>query len=184
MPDFYQGCELWDLSLVDPDNRRPVDFGARQAMLAELQGSGRPLAPLLASLMRTPEDGRIKLHVTQRALALRRARRPVFDQGRYDPLTATGPAGEHVVAFARARGEAAIVVVVGRHLHRLSEPGRLPVGEVWRDSRLLLSEALSRRRFRDVLSDTVLDPGARGLTPSLPLAAVFAHLPVALLEAL
>jgi (1->4)-alpha-D-glucan 1-alpha-D-glucosylmutase len=185
VPDFYQGTELWDFSLVDPDNRRPVDFAARRALLGELRPHPeRPAAGLAAALAAAPEDGRIKLFCTQRALTFRRSRRPLFEQGRYDPLTAAGAAADHVLAFARVRGETATLAVVGRHFVRLCPDGEHPVGERWRDTRLRLPEALAARRYRNVLTDELIEPASAGPEPSLPLAHVFAHLPVALLEAL
>src|SRR5258706_5722433 len=93
VPDFYQGTELWDFSLVDPDNRRPVDYAARAAMLAKM-----PAAP---TLLRRWTDGRVKLFVTQRSLALRAAHTALFRDGAYTPLDA----GPNVVAFTRTHGD-------------------------------------------------------------------------------
>ncbi|MHB8987005.1 MAG: malto-oligosyltrehalose synthase, partial [Eubacteriales bacterium] len=102
VPDFYQGTELWNFSLVDPDNRRPVDFGSRQELLAELikeeAGDRRALAGKLADRW---QDGRIKLYLTYRALRLRRDHRDLFAEGEYIPLDVSGPARKHTCAFAR-----------------------------------------------------------------------------------
>jgi (1->4)-alpha-D-glucan 1-alpha-D-glucosylmutase len=185
VPDFYQGCEQWDFSLVDPDNRRPVDFAARRAALAALASgpSQRPTSTTLASLAATPEDGRIKLLVTRRGLALRRARRALFERGRYEPLTAQGTQGEHVIAFARVHGKEAALIVATRLPCGLTPDGRWPTGDLWADSRLLLPAALGTRRYRDVLSNTAIEFRAGDATPVLPLARIFAELPVAILEA-
>jgi (1->4)-alpha-D-glucan 1-alpha-D-glucosylmutase len=183
VPDIYQGTELWDFSLVDPDNRRPVDFARRRALLRELlPHPERPAGALLEQLVHRPEDGRVKLLVMQRALAFRRAQRALFEQGRYEPLAASGARAEHVVAFARVRGEAAALVVAGRHFAGLGEKAaQLPLGEVWRDTRLLLPEPLAGRHFRDAFTGETITPGP-ATSQSLPVNRLFARLPVALLE--
>lgn len=118
VPDFYQGTEFWDLSLVDPDNRRPVDFGARQAALNSLD------EPDWNGLMTRWPDGLIKLAWTRRLLKLRNALADVFAQGDYQPLAVHGTHADHVVAFARRHGRSAAIVVVGRHFAPLTQAGR------------------------------------------------------------
>jgi len=117
VPDFYQGTELWDLSLVDPDNRRPVDFSARRSFLAE----GRLPWDKLASRW---QDGRIKLAVTHALLALRQGLPELFRHGTYDPIEAAGQHADHVVAFARGGKKERVVVAVGRHFAPLTDGGR------------------------------------------------------------
>ena len=165
VPDIYQGCELAGLSLVDPDNRRPVDFGRRRGLLADLDASRLDLA--------VPADGgarldAAKLLVTARAVRLRRAR-PEWFAGGYAPVSAAGPAADHVVAFARGgsdTGGPAVTVAT-----------RLPVGlrarGGWSDTVLPL--AGPARGWVDVLTGAVF----RG--DSLPLGDVMGALPVALL---
>jgi (1->4)-alpha-D-glucan 1-alpha-D-glucosylmutase len=184
VPDIYQGTELWDFSLVDPDNRRPVDWGARRRLLAGLQvHPERPVGPLLAELMAEAEDGRIKLFVTSRALGYRRANAALFREGRYEPLGATGAQRDHVLAFARVNSHRAVLVVVGRHYARLGEPAAAPVGATWRDTRLALPEGLlggrSLRTVRNVLTGATIDLQRDG---TLALSDVCADLPVALVE--
>ncbi len=118
VPDFYQGTEFWDLSLVDPDNRRPVDFGARHAALNALD------EPDWNALMARWPDGLIKLAWTRRLLKLRNALADVFTQGDYQPLAVQGTHADHVVAFARRHGRSAAIVVVGRHFAPLTQAGR------------------------------------------------------------
>ena len=102
VPDFYQGTELWDDSLVDPDNRRPVDFSTRQALLAGLhQRAAEGLVPLVQELLAQWWDGRIKLYMTYQALQCRRTHRALCRDGDYLPLASIGPRRDHVVAFAR-----------------------------------------------------------------------------------
>jgi (1->4)-alpha-D-glucan 1-alpha-D-glucosylmutase len=183
VPDFYQGSELWDFSLVDPDNRRPVDYGRRRALLRTLQGgepgapgaSARDLPALAERLLAAPEDGRVKMLVVSRALTFRRSEPAPFQHGSYEPLQTAGTHAERAVAFARVHHDRAVIAVVGRHFTKLSGP---PVGAAWGDTRLQLPEALVGRRWRNVLTEATLAAGR-----AHPLREIFAHLPVALLEA-
>ena len=153
IPDFYQGSELWDLALVDPDNRRPVDFAFRRTLLDDIQARIGPerigedphdLASLCAELLAAWPDGRIKLYVTHRALTLRRSRPALFQSGRYLPLSGTGAHAEHIVAFARLDGAEAVMVAVPRLAARLTGfDGRFPLGpSVWGDTRISLDPGL------------------------------------------
>ena len=189
VPDIYQGCELWDWSLVDPDNRRPVDYGLRRELLAELRtrlvaAGPDELAALAAELLQTSADGRIKLYVTHRALELRRARPALFSGGTYLPLAASGPRAEHIVAFARAHQAGEILTVVPRLSARLAG-GRLvpPTGAaVWGDDLLLLPNVPPCTRYRNSLTGevAVVRAGAEGA--GLRLADVLRSFPVGLLE--
>src|SRR5947209_8624064 len=104
VPDFYQGSEFWDLSLVDPDNRRPVAFGIRQAALAGLAAEQD-----WRTLQGSWEDGRIKLALTSRLLALRTAYASLFRDGDHAPVRVAGEHRDHVLAFARSRGREAVI---------------------------------------------------------------------------
>ena len=117
VPDFYQGTELWDLSLVDPDNRRPVDFAVRESELANEPADW----PALAAQWR---DGRIKAALTRRLLRLRRDYGELFRRGSYEPLPVSGPQAEHVIAFARSWKRQRLVVAIGRHFVPLTDGGR------------------------------------------------------------
>ena len=179
VPDIYQGTELWDFSLVDPDNRRPVDFSRRQRMLQELQAreaAGDPALP--GELLAAWRDGRVKLFLTYKALLIRQSSRELFAAGDYLPLEVAGPAREHVVAFARHRKDQWVIVAAGRFFARLTTPAHPPVGEaVWQQTRLLLPAA-APGNWREELGGRLIAGGTEGL----PLAAVFAQLPVALLR--
>jgi len=183
--DFYRGTELWDLSLVDPDNRRPVDFASRAARLDEIaREAGRDAAGLAERLMRDPEDGRVKLFVTARALAFRRAHRALFERGSCLPIASTGPRTEHVIAFARVEGGEAALAVAGRWYVGLGAPELAPVGEpAWQETRLLIPRELAARRWREAITGALVETrdGAHGRT--LRVADALARLPVALLEA-
>lgn len=184
VPDFYQGSEIWDFSLVDPDNRRPVDYARRVSLLGKirkLQAQGP--ATLIEELMRDAADGAIKLFVTSRGLCFRKSHRELLESGSYIPLRAVGARQNHVIAFARSLGGRSLIAVAGRFFRSLDAEQRRPTGrEVWGDSALLLRRNLSRAVWRDVFSESVVEIATRSGAPTLPLAAVFAHLPVALLE--
>ncbi len=193
VPDIYQGQELWDFSLVDPDNRRPVDFTKRKEILAQLQselsaGDDARLA-LARHLANHPTDPRLKMFVTWQLLRFRREHADLFQQGSYLPLEIEGTNSSHVVAFAwrwktLEQTEKTAVVVVPRLLSRLRShsvnaddiPGP-PLGPVWSDTRLLLAD-LPCESVRNLFTGQTLYPEANNL---LPLATVFADFPVALL---
>ena len=114
-PDFYQGTELWDFSLVDPDNRRPVDFAQRRAMLAAIQtGFENDREPLIEDMLSAMEDGRIKMFLIWRALSARRRFAEVFGGGEYHPLSPLGRRRNSVIAFARRKGPQWALIVVPR----------------------------------------------------------------------
>lgn len=143
VPDIYQGCELWDFSLVDPDNRRPVDFAAREAMLYQLADEfarqGENLAPELLS--RWP-DGMVKLFVTWRLLTLRRQQVELFETAPYEPLDVEGEHADHLCAYLRGDEAGRVLTVVPRlplRLRRNAAPW--PCGaEVWADTQVILAE--------------------------------------------
>ncbi len=136
IPDFYQGSEFWDFSLVDPDNRRPVDYSLRQSALHDLRRRAESgLTDLLGELLAHPEDGRIKQFLIQRALTVRRRQPEIFQQGGYLPLSAEGKYADHVFAFAREHAEGCVVAVVPRLLAPLLEEGAYPLGDdFWHDT--------------------------------------------------
>ncbi len=176
VPDFYQGTELWDLSLVDPDNRRPVDFPRRAQMLDELCQAAELDTPGLIDRLRTSlEDGRIKMLVTARCLAVRRVRRELFVRGAYRPVTATGTARDQVIAFERSHEGARVIVACGRHFTALAAAPDDPVGRCWGDTTIMVGDG----RVRDAVTGRSLTAGRDG---TLALTEVFAHLPVAMLE--
>ncbi|MDQ3804471.1 MAG: malto-oligosyltrehalose synthase [Acidobacteriota bacterium] len=184
VPDFYQGTELWSFTLVDPDNRRPVDYERRQSLLAGLRARGDgDRAALVGELLDRPGDGRVKLYVTTRALNFRKARRELFRRGDYLPLEAAGRRAGNVVAFARKDGEDEVVVVAGRFFTRLgvgrAGPLRLRAA-AWDDTTLALGDQLGGARWRDLFTGTEFDaPEGRR---TLRLSDVLSPLPVALLE--
>jgi (1->4)-alpha-D-glucan 1-alpha-D-glucosylmutase len=119
VPDFYQGTEFWDLSLVDPDNRRPVDFAPRAEALAALQ------MPDWEKLAQRWPDGRLKLAWTAHLLKMRTELAEAFADGDYQPLEVSGPHRDHIVAFARKRGRNAAIVVAARWFAPFTQSGRI-----------------------------------------------------------
>jgi (1->4)-alpha-D-glucan 1-alpha-D-glucosylmutase len=188
VPDTYLGSELWDFSLVDPDNRRPVDFALRRRLLADLNRLGRAATErvaLVRSLLKTKDDGRIKLFVTQRALQCRRANAGLFTKGDYVPLEAEGPQARHVFSFLRSEGSRQALVAVPRLLVQLgTPPDGAPVGEaIWHNSILRLPLGAPAGTWRDVFTGNIATPETRGDQRILFLAEVFRDFPVALLLA-
>jgi (1->4)-alpha-D-glucan 1-alpha-D-glucosylmutase len=184
VPDFYQGSESWDFSLVDPDNRRPVDFATRRAELAGLRESSRKSQPaLIAELLQNPEDGRIKLYVTCCGLGLRCADPDVFESGSYYPIEAIGGRNQHIVAFARQQGNRVVVAAAGRFFLKLSAGLGAPLGrEVWGETALILPGAVRAPEYKDVFTGAVIQPERRGDLWTLPAADLFRRLPIGLLE--
>jgi (1->4)-alpha-D-glucan 1-alpha-D-glucosylmutase len=159
VPDFYQGTELWDLSLVDPDNRRPVDFAQR----ADDLKSDAPLGDLAAHW----QDGRVKLALTRELVRARQQHAAVFQDGTYAPVEVTGPHARHVIAFERSHRNCSIVIAAGRHFASLTRHGEHWPTE-WQAA-LQLAEA---KKYRSVLSPT---------ESNLELSVLFRAIPVALL---
>ena len=183
LPDFYQGTELWDFSLVDPDNRRPVDYTQRSKLLEELQGAsaddeGRQA--LVERLMGSPADDRLKLYATRTLLHVRRAHEAVFQFGSYDPLALEGSRREHAFAFARRYEGREIVVVVPRLIAGLvPDADMAPLGErTWGDTRLQIP-GTTAKCYRHAFTGQC-QPATNG---ELRLADIFARFPVAVLEA-
>ena len=188
VPDFFQGSELWDLSLVDPDNRRPVDYARRRALLAQLdRDAARDPAGLAERLLASAPDGRIKLFLTSRALRLRRERRDAFDSGAYLPLPVTGARARQVIAFARGLGARPVIALAGRFFAALTDGGRQALtASAWGKTEISLGPVLPTGgpapRLRDALTGRILTLETGGGQPAVRLSDAFAHLPVALIE--
>lgn len=188
IPDFYQGSELWDFSLVDPDNRRPVDFAIRKRALAELKGGEAAAGPLTLARMLAADmrDGRIKLYLICRALKLRNEKRRLFENGQYTPLPVEGERADNVCAFARIDENGSVLVIVPRFFTRLvGHPGDPPLGkDAWSGTRLLLPAAQGEGRYRNVFTGECLEPVRQEDGSILHLADIIADFPVALLESI
>jgi len=166
VPDFYQGSETWDLRLVDPDNRRPVDYES----LRKLQESAADADP--QELLANWKDGRIKLYLIQKLLKFRATNRPLFEKGDFSPIPVTGTFANSCVAFSRKLNGRLLVVAVARLTQKVGFP---PIGECWADTQIALHSD-TERQLVDVLTGkefAVADP--------VRAAEMFGTLPVAVL---
>jgi (1->4)-alpha-D-glucan 1-alpha-D-glucosylmutase len=142
VPDFYQGSELWDLNLVDPDNRRPVDFEKRASMLQRIvQREDENVLELIDDLFTSVEDGGLKLFLIHQALKARKENAELFREGDYVPLEVEGTFNEYVLAFARTYEGRFAIAVAPRFFSTLVKNGEKPLGkEVWQDTRLVIPD--------------------------------------------
>jgi (1->4)-alpha-D-glucan 1-alpha-D-glucosylmutase len=181
VPDTYQGSDLWDFSLVDPDNRRPVDYVLRQQMLESNQKAGSDgELRLIRDLLDNPEDGRIKLYLICKTLALRQERPSIFQEGEYISLQVEGAKADRVVAFVKKLGASIVLVVVPRLVAGLlSDFASPPIGEqVWGDTRIVLP--FHSEGFRNILTGEALRPEQTAGQAKLPVAKLLGEFPVAL----
>ncbi len=180
IPDFYQGTELWDFSLVDPDNRRPVDFKKRIGLLENLKKrEAGDVDSLIPELLAHWDDGRIKLYVTYKALNFRRQHSDLFLEGEYIPLNGSEESGAHLIAFARNIGDKWAIAAVPRLVARQAAP-RAPGKEMWGES-LLDIPAEAPLSWKNILTGETLEVLHTSGPKNLPLHRIFARFPVALL---
>ncbi|MEP7070406.1 MAG: malto-oligosyltrehalose synthase, partial [Usitatibacter sp.] len=178
VPDFYQGNELWDFSLVDPDNRRAVDEGAREKLLTEVCSLGDQPGEALDAIFAAPEDGRAKLYVMWRLLRLRAARETLFREGGYTAVRVAGARARHALAFARRHAGELCVTVVPRLMVGLGvATGKLPCGAIWEDTRIELPFAAEGSGLVDAITGREHRVEAGGLA----LAALLGRASVAVL---
>jgi (1->4)-alpha-D-glucan 1-alpha-D-glucosylmutase len=170
VPDFYQGTELWDLSLVDPDNRRPLDVCARVNALRLTDTS-----PDWRALAQAWSDGLIKFALVRRLLALRRELPDVFASGSYRPLKVEGAQRDEIIAFARMHNRNAVIVVAASWFGRATQAGRVwPSGAAW-------DASLPIEGFTDAVHALAAPKEIRG--SRIYAAELFEHLPVAVVRA-
>ncbi len=167
VPDVYQGSELWDLSLVDPDNRRPVDFEKRMRLLTDMDAR----QPSVRELMTHWHDGAIKLFVTSSILRFRAAHASLFERGAYEPILSAGPKADCICGFARIEEHSAALIITARF------PARREMDPEWRSTRLALPPQLAAGIFRNILTGARLTAGDIELGLDLVLDAI----PVAVL---
>ena len=184
--DIYQGNELWNYSLVDPDNRRPVDYGRRQKIFRELRRAAQAapgnLASFASGLLDGMEDGRIKLYATWKAMCFRKQHAELFQAGAYIPLAVGGHKAEHVCAFARERaGLVAIIAVPRLCAMLLADRKDRPTGvEVWGDTRIELPPEIRKASYRNVFTGEEIAADEYGQGARLALASVLGNFPVGL----
>lgn len=173
VPDVYQGDELWDFSLVDPDNRRPVDYEERKAFLQEIEEAN----PLLTDMWEQRENGKIKLWLTQRLFKLRQTYPDLFTQGEYDALEVQGTYKEHLLAFSRSYKDAIVVVVIPLQTAEICVEQRKDIFNLdWKDTLIYLPQRVSSQ-WEFVLQDKEAT-FEHFLTP----ATLFNEFPVAILK--
>ncbi|HJR21869.1 MAG TPA: malto-oligosyltrehalose synthase [Dongiaceae bacterium] len=174
VPDTYQGCDLWDFNMVDPDNRRPVDFELRRRMLAEITETDR--RALLRDSLANWQDGKIKLAIAAAILQCRREHADLFRQGSYEPISIEGPLSQHVIAFRRRDGGKSCIVIAARLFARLlADQTRYDGAALWQDARITLPDG------PDALTSVLT--GATVSGPELELGVILAEVPVAILLA-
>lgn len=186
VPDIYQGNELWEFRLVDPDNRLPVDFASRQQMLQEVIGlihSGRSLQECAYELLENKEDGRAKLYLIWKCLALRAKAPLLFQQGDYLPLSIQGTKADHLCAFARRYQDKIVISVAPRWFARLGDnQDELPLGEsCWEETWVEVPELEENSGFTNVLTGEIVGCVYREGKYYIPAAKLFVSFSVALL---
>jgi (1->4)-alpha-D-glucan 1-alpha-D-glucosylmutase len=187
VPDTYQGNEFWDFSLVDPDNRRQVDYDARRRALQSLKealGSIQLAGAEFRELVENMEDGRIKLYTLWKALGLRKQRPDLFQEAAYIPLRITGEKSKHVLAFARRADDGIFITAVPRHCAELlgATPRFSGDGDIWKDTRIELPQTAGTR-FSNIFTGEGVKSETFGDVPSLSATRLFANFPVCLLIA-
>lgn len=188
VPDFYQGTELWDFSLVDPDNRRFVDYNHRGRLLEDVEhtiAQAEDRRTAVRDLVTSPADGRIKLYVMMTALRYRRDHAALFLDGDYVPLEAGGVAHKHVCAFARRLDRQTVLAAVPRLVAGLSTDPSVFArdAEAWRDTWIGLPDGTGpSSRYRNLFTEETIVPKAHEGRSVLPLAELLSHCPVAFVE--
>lgn len=188
IPDCYQGTELWELSLVDPDNRKPVDFDLRAQMLAQCQRreehEGEDRTVFVCRLLESWRDGRIKLYLLQEGLRHRREHPAVYLEGDYVPLDCDGLHGTKVCAFARLHQEQAVVTVVPRLIADLVQASESPIqGQgLWQDTRITVPSWKVGSVYRNIFTGERLETVTQEGRQVLPVGLVLRDCPVAILE--
>jgi (1->4)-alpha-D-glucan 1-alpha-D-glucosylmutase len=186
VPDIYQGNEVWDFSLVDPDNRRPVDYEKRRRMLTELRTAGMPDAGKVRALVDTLADGRCKLYLTWKVLQFRREHEDLFCRGEYIPLQVSGEHASNLCAFARRyKGETLIAIAPRLYLRLLGEREQPPLGaDVWKNTLIELprEDNPNGAAFSNILDGSQIRSSQHNERAGFLAADALAHFPVAVLH--
>ncbi len=181
VPDFYQGSEVWDFRLVDPDNRGPVDFAERSRLLeTAVRESDNDLASAARDFVEHWPDGRIKLHVIQKALAYRLKNDELFSRGDFVPLEARGKRAEQVVAYARSLDDLCALTVAPRWLAAKADFSQVDSSEFWQDTALVLPREPSRS-WRSIFTGQKISSQLSGGNQTLLVGGLLAQFPVAVL---
>lgn len=186
VPDIYQGCELWNFSLVDPDNRRPVDFATRRRLLRELTAHSPADADFpdeIRRMLADMSDGRIKLYITLRCLALRQRHPRLFAEGSYEPLAVAGRHRPHLCAFLRRWEDQTLLVLAPRLFFLLTGgvSSAEPLAEIWEDTAVILPEGLAAATFVNQFTGERMQPEENSPRQNLSVGRLLQTLPVSLL---
>jgi len=186
VPDIYQGTELWDYNMVDPDNRRPVDYQRRRMMLAEmrrkLEQEGIEPAILIKSLLQNHQNGQIKMYLIWKILRMRRRNRSLFETAAYLPIEVVGAKRGHLCAFARRSTDGSVVTLAARLVSTLSQGAQRAAldPDVWQDTTLVLPWEKPETKYREVLTEQII--ATRPNDSRLAVRDILSLLPVAVLE--
>jgi (1->4)-alpha-D-glucan 1-alpha-D-glucosylmutase len=186
VPDVYQGTELWDYNMVDPDNRRPVDYEKRRRMLADMRRKvneeGVEISGFIRGLLQNHQNGQIKMYLVWRILQMRRRQRSLFERGAYLPIEVVGAKREHLCAFERRSADGSIVTLAARLVSTLSQGAQRGAldPDIWQDTTLILPDERAGAKYREVLTQQmiVVRPNDSGLA----VRHILSLLPVAVLE--
>ena len=181
VPDIYQGNDLWDLSLVDPDNRRPVDYIRRRQVFENIRKlGGAPNPQFVGQLLESPENDALKLYVTWKTLCFRKVWPDVFQEGEYLPLKVQGEKADHVVAFIRKLESENVLVAAPRlAASLLGDSDVPPIGpEIWEDTEILLPSSISRVECRNAFTGERVEFAE--FRARIAVSELFRHFPVAL----
>jgi (1->4)-alpha-D-glucan 1-alpha-D-glucosylmutase len=158
VPDVYQGNELWDLSLVDPDNRRPIDYDRRRRVLEKVRKLGSAPDPLsIRCMIEQPQSGAVKTYVISKALCVRKQCPDLFQKGEYLSLEIKGAKANHLVAFVRRLDGRSLLVVAPRLIATLLGDSTVPpIGpNLWQDTNIHLPNWASSQSYRNIFTDEV-----------------------------
>ena len=185
IPDFYQGTERWDLNLVDPDNRRPIDYETSRSALSQLRETQRQNGSLalLQEILEHPENGHLKLWTTTLALHFRREQDSLFSDGHFLPLDVEGPRSQHICAFARMKGDQMAITLIPRFIAALGlDPNSWPLGKaVWGETHLLLPRDWGHPYFRNLFTDEIVGSTQEQEKSIVFIADILQNFPIALL---
>jgi (1->4)-alpha-D-glucan 1-alpha-D-glucosylmutase len=188
IPDFYQGSEIWNFSLVDPDNRGSIDFRSRKELLVgmkkKMESPGADLKELARCLIQEWRDGSPKLYIIFKALNYRKENALLFQEGSYLPLETKGDLREHLCAFARQKEQKTVIIAVPRFLtHLIKTPEEMPLGNgVWGDSGVVLPDEITGETFRNLFTGEMIEKVERNGQGVIPVGKIFANFPVAMME--
>jgi (1->4)-alpha-D-glucan 1-alpha-D-glucosylmutase len=179
VPDFYQGSELWEMTLVDPDNRQPIDYEQRQNGLRYIKEAyEKDFKGLIKELWLNHDNGLLKLYLTWIGLNFRKRNPNLFQRGEYIPINISGEKSRHVIAFARRYEEKVCIIAAGRFFTLLADLKTHwpPVGNIWKEAKM---DALPifYGNYRDIISGLEIR-----IDQQIPLTELFVHFPFAILE--